>query len=112
MVLLGLGFIAPVYAYLLYEYAKFPAERLHLVEYGLMGYVLLRALRFDLRPALAYLASFALAVLIGIGDECIQWVLPQRFFEVKDIQLNALSAALGLLLTRLVGVAGDGDGRA
>lgn len=110
-VLLGLGLIAPIYAYLLYEYAKFPAERLHLVEYGFMGYVLLRGLRFDLRPALAYLVSFALAVLIGIGDECIQWALPQRFFEVKDIQLNALSAALGLLLARLVGVAGDGDGK-
>lgn len=101
-VVLALGFIAPIYAYLLYEFAKFPAERLHLVEYGLMGYVVLRALRIDLSPVPAYLASFVIAVLIGVGDECIQWVLPQRFFEVKDIQLNAVSAVLGLLLVRFV----------
>ena len=107
--LVALAGIAPVYGYLLHVYARFPAERLHLVEYGLMGYVLLRALRLDLGRAWAYLASFVLAVLIGIGDECIQWALPQRFFEVKDIELNALSAALGLLLTRVVGGAEDGD---
>lgn len=109
---LALGLIALAYAYLLDEFARFPAERMHLVEYGLMGYVLLRALRLDLRPLWAYSASFALAVCIGIGDECIQWVLPQRFFEVKDIELNAVSAMLGLLLARLVGEKKEGDGRA
>ena len=77
-----------------------------------MGYVLLRALRLDLRPLWAYSASFDLAVCIGIGEECIQWVLQQRFFEVKDIELNAVSAMLGLLLARLVGEKKEGDGRA
>ena len=77
-----------------------------------MGYVLLRALRLDLRPLWAYSASFALAVCIGIGDECIQWVLPQRFFEVKDIELNAVSASFRVLLTRLVGEKKEGDGGA
>ena len=56
-------------------------------------------------------AEFVLAVLIGIGDECIQWLSPMPFFEVKDIQLNALSAALGLLLARVVGGVKDGDDR-
>jgi glycopeptide antibiotics resistance protein len=69
-------------------------------------------LRLDLRPLWAYSASFVLAVCIGIGDECIQWVLPQRFFEVKDIELNAVSAILGLLVARLVGEKKEGDGRA
>ena len=110
--LVTLAGIAPVYGYLLHLYSRFPAERLHLVEYGLMGYVLLRALRLDLRRAWAYPASFVLAVLVGIGDECIQWALPQRFFEVKDIQLNALSVALGLLLASVIGGAEDGDDRA
>ena len=110
--LAALAGIAAVYGYLLHVYARFPAERLHLVEYGFMGYVLLRALRLDMGREWAYVASFVLAVLIGIGDECIQWALPQRFFEVKDIQLNALSVALGLLLARVGGGAEDGDDRA
>lgn len=89
-----------VYAYLLSEYAVFPSERLHLVEYGFVGGFLFRALRLDLSRRQAYLASFAVTVSVGVGDECIQWLLPQRFFELKDIQLNALSGALGLLVLR------------
>ena len=91
-----LSLVVAAYAYLLGEFARFPAERLHLVEYGFMGYIIFRALRVDMDWRLAYLAAWGIAVLVGIGDECIQWVLPQRFFEVKDIQLNAVSAALGL----------------
>jgi len=108
---LGLAVVAMIYAYLLGQFARFPAERLHLVEYGFMGYVLFRALRLDMDTKWAYALSLVLAFAIGIGDECIQWLLPQRFFEIKDIQLNALSAALGLVVVRLVrGVGGTGDG--
>jgi arylsulfatase A-like enzyme len=108
----GLVFVAIAYAYLLGEFARFPAERLHLVEYGFMGYMIFRALRMDVGPASAYLGAWAIAVLIGVGDECIQWVLPQRFFEVKDIQLNAVSAALGLVVVYIAQEASkkDGDG--
>lgn len=93
---LVLFLVVAAYAYLLGEFARFPAERLHLVEYGFMGYVIYRALRVDMDWRWAYLAAWGIAVFVGVGDECIQWVLPQRFFEVKDIQLNAVSAALGL----------------
>jgi VanZ family protein len=88
------------YGYVLFTFSQFPAERLHLLEYGLVGVLLFRALALDLPCNRAYLASFCLTVVIGVGDETIQWVLPQRFFELKDIQLNAVSAALGLLLIR------------
>jgi glycopeptide antibiotics resistance protein len=64
--------------------------------------VLFRALRIDFSSRAAYIASFVGTVLIGLGDECIQWVLPQRFFELKDVQLNALSGGLGLLILRFV----------
>ncbi len=97
----GLLLVGIAYAHLLGEFARFPAERLHLVEYGFMGYIIFRALRVDMDWRWAYLAAWAMAVLVGIGDECIQWVLPQRFFEVKDIQLNAVSAALGLAVVRI-----------
>ena len=115
---LALAVIGPIYVYLLREYAIFPAERLHLIEYGFMGGFLFRALRVDLSARSAYIAAFAATVLLGFGDECIQWILPQRFFEVKDVQLNAISGGLGLLLHFVVfpperersgseGVAGD-----
>ena len=90
--------IGAAYAYLLMVFAPIPAERLHLVEYGLVGFFLYRALRLDLKPGKAYFCSFALTVTVGFVDECIQWVLPQRYFEMKDVQLNAISGALGLLV--------------
>ena len=73
---------------------------MHLVEYGFMGYVFFKALIVDFSKGRAYIASFVITVLVGLGDECIQWVLPQRYFELKDVQLNALSGGLGLLLLR------------
>ena len=77
-------------------------ERLHLVEYGFVGFFLYRALRLDIGRNRAYAVSFCLTVVIGIGDELIQLMLPQRFFEIKDVQLNAFSAGLGLMLWRVV----------
>jgi VanZ family protein len=88
------------YGYPLVRFSTFPAERLHLVEYGLVSLFLLRALRLDLSSRGAYLASLMLTAVVGFGDECIQWALPQRFFELKDVQLNFISGALGLVTAR------------
>lgn len=93
--------VALTYGYLLAVFSRFPAERLHLVEYGFVGFLLYRALSLDLGRGSAYLGAFGLTVAVGIVDELIQLVLPQRFFELKDVQLNALSAGLGLLVVRL-----------
>lgn len=88
------------YGYLLAVFGTYPAERLHLIEYGLVGWTLFRALRLDLSNGRAYVAAVLLTVLVGIGDESIQWVLPQRFFELKDVGLNTISGVLGLLTVR------------
>ena len=77
----ALVLIAPAYAYLLDRFAIFPAERLHLVEYGFVGYFLFRALSLDFSQRTAYLMGFALTVLVGVVDECIQWVLPSGFLN-------------------------------
>lgn len=104
---LVLALLLGAYGVLLVRFGQFPAERLHLLEYGLMGTILHRALTAQ-RPAdrrsdwTAYVIAWVGAIVIGFGDETIQWVLPQRFFELKDVGLNAISAALGLGLMRLV----------
>jgi VanZ family protein len=55
-------------------------ERLHIILFSLMGYF---------SPAL----WFPLAV--GVGDEIIQMYVPDRFFYLRDIAINCLSAACG-----------------
>lgn len=92
-----------LYAWLLSVFGRYPAERLHLLEYGVMAVVLLRALSLHRQHPAAYAYAWALVLttIIGFGDETIQWILPQRFFELKDVALNVAAGSLGLALTAL-----------
>jgi glycopeptide antibiotics resistance protein len=100
--LLLLSGFAIVYFYLLKYQCKFPAERLHLVEYGLLAYLLYKALQLDLPSAKAYILGFVIASAFGFLDEFIQYILPNRWFELRDAMTNVLAAGLGLLAVRVV----------
>ena len=97
---IAMALTTTAYVYLLYALSRFPAERLHLLEYGLMAYLILRALQLDLADRPAYAWSLVLTTIVGLGDEIIQLILPQRFFEFKDVFLNMVSGGLALLLVR------------
>ncbi len=71
-------------------------ERVHFLEYGLLA-ILAGGVFPDPRRA------FAFAALLGILDEAIQFLLPMRYFDPRDIAFNAVAAAFGtgvLMLTR------------
>lgn len=77
---------------------KFVAERIHLIEYGLLGILCAWALDGSGHwPAWWPLAG-GLAMLIGYGDEGIQWLLPNRVYDLRDVIINALAGALGVAL--------------
>jgi choline-sulfatase len=99
--LVGLFVLGAVYGWLLLLLGTSPAERLHLAEYGLLGYFAYRALVLDFSPSKALLLAWGVAIVLGTGDESLQWILPMRVFEWKDIGLNALSSGLGLLIVAL-----------
>lgn len=96
--------VLALYGWTLHKFGRFPAERLHLLEYGLLAFLLVRALRRNLDAPAAYAWSLGLTAVIGFGDETIQWVLPQRYFELKDAGLNVVAGTLGLCLTALSGI--------
>jgi glycopeptide antibiotics resistance protein len=100
--LLLLSGFALVYFYLLKYHCQFPAERLHLVEYGLLAYLVYRALRLYLPSAEAYVVGFLIASAFGLLDEFIQYKLPNRVFETRDVMTNVLAAGLGLLVVRTI----------
>lgn len=83
-----------------------PIERIHLVEYGILGALAWWALR-----RLGWVAGFTLgaalglAALVGLGDELVQGVTPGRYFDWRDVMLNAASAALGLAVLVAVSLA-------
>jgi hypothetical protein len=70
-----------------------PEERVHLIQYGLLGVLLGRALPG--RLALALLCGW----VAGAADEGIQYLLPGRTFDSWDILANALAVSASLLLS-------------
>ena len=77
-----------------------PTERSHLIEYGVVGVFICEALterrsqgrRVPLPPLLAVLATATLGVL----DECIQAILPNRVFDPVDILFNLLAGTMAV----------------
>lgn len=73
-----------------------PEERTHLVEYGLVA-VLVHLALLERRANGARVRwpaglAFVVTALFGILDECIQFLLPGRVFDVRDIGFNVLAA--------------------
>lgn len=71
-----------------------PAEKTHFLYYGLLAWVVYRALAVDVDPPALEIATVLVVTCLGLGDEAVQYVLPRRFFEWKDVGLNAISAGL------------------
>ena len=73
-----------------------PEERLHFIEYGVLAFLIYRALIPDFKNGLSYFAAFVITSFVGLGDEGIQYLLPNRYYQLKDVCLNSAGAALGL----------------
>jgi len=78
-------------------------ERTHLPEYGVVAWLAWRAIA----PALpdrvsAFVAAALLTVAIGWGDELLQRVVPGRYYDLRDVAMNALGGVLALLVIAAV----------
>lgn len=73
-----------------------PEERLHFLQYGLMAVLARRAVAPRVAGWRQYLAAIAIASAAGWGDELIQGLLPDRYYDLRDVLINALAAALAM----------------
>ena len=76
-------------------------ERTHLIEYGVVAILIHQALterRGNGRrvPSPAVLAMIVTA-LLGLLDEGIQFILPNRIFDVRDVGFNALAGLMAIV---------------
>ncbi|GAB4333106.1 MAG: hypothetical protein Kow0099_04950 [Candidatus Abyssubacteria bacterium] len=97
----ALALLTLVYVYLLHR-SRFPAERLHLMEYGFLAYLCWRAFRVDFTTVTSYALGFVLSSAFGLVDELVQYVLPNRYFELRDVATNIIASALGLMVASLL----------
>ena len=87
--------------------ATLPEERLHFLTYGLAGWLICWSLEttplFSIPPSqknrfLIWLIPCLLVWVAGGIDELIQWWLPNRVFDVRDIIFNATAGTTGIAL--------------
>lgn len=78
----------------------------HLVNFAVLAFLLARALiwKAPLKHELLFLA-FILAWLYGLSDEIHQIFVPARTFQVLDLFVDGVGAALGVLVFILIRIA-------
>ncbi len=86
--------LAGLYFYFTLKLVKSPAEAIHFLEYGLLGFFLFRALKYDIKDKSIYLTGTLFCLLVGTFDETFQWITPGRFWSFHDVGLNTLSGGL------------------
>jgi VanZ like protein len=88
-------------------------ERTHLPEYGVAAWLAWRAVRPHVPGRLAgYAAGAAMGAAIGYGDELLQSVVPGRYYDLRDVALNAIGAVLGMALVAALDAGGGRHKRA
>lgn len=91
---LWLLLVTTLYVYFTLQLWDVPVEAIHFLEYGLLGFLLFRALKFDIKDLSLYIIAFLMGSLVGIFDEILQWIVPLRLWDIRDVGLNALSCGL------------------
>jgi len=90
--------IGMIYFFLLQD-LKYSVEKIHYIEYGLLTLVAARALRNDFQSLAAALLSLMMTFLVGLADEFLQFLNPNRVGEFRDIFTNLNAGFWALLLT-------------
>lgn len=94
------GVIA-VYGMALFRLDITTAERSHMFEYGLLSILIYEALMErklnGVNVKIPVLTSIFAAGTIGLLDECIQYFISYRVFDIIDIGFNYLASAFGVL---------------
>lgn len=101
--IVGVALVAALYVAAYRLPFEAPAERLHLLEYGLLPGMIAWALGDCWALTLRLLVGVAGGAIIGAVDEGLQALTPGRFGQGADVALNATSSALGALAVRVVG---------
>ena len=75
-------------------------ERIHFVEYAFLGLLISRAVNVTNLHSIIF--TGCLVTLIGAVDEIIQWFLPNRVGDMRDVFMNSVGGLSGLWLGRFL----------
>jgi len=76
-----------------------PEERIHLVQFGLLGLLACPGFKDRENDGWGWIWKPLIFVFsVGVADEILQWFLPDRYFDLRDILFNTLGGIWGILL--------------
>lgn len=88
--------ISALYGWLAWRLQGNPEEIVHCLEYAILAGLLFRAFRVSLSLGSAALAATMAGTGCGITDELIQWLVPARYFDFRDIGINTAAVILAV----------------
>ena len=75
-------------------------ERSHLIEYSVVALLIYEALkeraRHGRRVPVPWLLAIGATVLVGVIDECLQFFIPSRVFDLFDILFNFIASVMAV----------------
>lgn len=86
--------IAAVYMYFTIRLWEMPEEAVHFIEYSVLSYFAYKVLRQHVNDNSIYVSGLMIVLFIGTLDEVIQWLVPGRYWDIRDVWLNFLSGLL------------------
>jgi len=92
--LLWISIVAGLYLLLAAMRWKQAVETLHLMQYGLLSWLLFQTLQHRIRDGSLFLRCTLIVLFIGILDEIIQWFTPGRTWGFNDIWTNLSAGVL------------------
>ncbi|HOO78715.1 MAG TPA: VanZ family protein [bacterium] len=78
----------------------YPEERIHLLEYALVGWLAYAGLSRPANPVEWIAVPVLFGVFLGAADELVQFYLPDRVGDFRDVVFNSCGSAWGVLLVR------------
>jgi hypothetical protein len=86
-----------IYTYYIMELKSSPEEAIHFLEYGLLPYFIFRALSHRIKDWTVYISTLLYVALIGISDEFLQWLMPHRVWDFRDIGFNIMAGGIFII---------------
>ena len=93
--LAGIIFIISIYIVWVFQ-LDIPEERVHFMEYGILGIMVYNG--FNSNKMKIFFLAIVITAIFGTIDELIQWFLPNRVGDIRDVIVNAVSGMLGVWL--------------
>lgn len=73
-----------------------PNKYIHIPEYVVMSWILFEAISLDYKGKGIFCLVFICAALLGIVDEMMQGILPDRFYGWQDMIMNSAATVIGV----------------